>query len=54
MLLQTILKEIKKHSDGAKVIVFPGGYGADEDKQFNFYKKNGFIESESGVFTLTV
>lgn len=25
-------------------MVTPGGYGADEKKQFNFYKKNGFIE----------
>lgn len=30
----------------ADIVVTPGGYQEDEIKQFNFYKKNGFIETD--------
>jgi len=43
-ILQTLLTEIKKQH-AKKVIVTPGGYDVDEDRQFNFYIKNGFKHS---------
>lgn len=41
-LLKSLLEEITK-KDGKKIVVMPGGYGEDIEKQYNFYKKNGFI-----------
>ncbi len=43
-ILQIAIKEIIKKYDPKSIYVTPGGYGADSKKQFNFYKKNGFIE----------
>lgn len=43
-VLQTLLSEIKKQNT-KKVIVSPGGYDNDKDRQFNFYLKNGFKHS---------
>jgi hypothetical protein len=45
ILLQRLLQEVLKLGQ-TKIIVSPGGYYEDKDRQFNFYKKNGFIESE--------
>ena len=45
IILQKAINEIKKHNPKS-IYVTPGGYHADEEKQFNFYKKNGFIEME--------
>ena len=44
-ILQMLLNEIKKQN-AKKVIVTPGGYNVDEKRQFNFYIKNGFKQSE--------
>lgn len=44
-LLQTLIKEIKKIND-IKIIVTPGGYENDQERQNNFYTKNGFVEEE--------
>lgn len=40
-VLNLLIKEINKEKN-TKIFVFPGGYSDDKDKQFNFYKKNGF------------
>ena len=36
------LKDAVRSQGGREMIVEPGGYGADPDKQKNFYVKNGF------------
>ncbi len=43
-LLSALINEIKSRSDKGNIIVFPGGYNEDSDKQFSFYKRNGFID----------
>lgn len=44
-LLQTLIKEIRKH-DNNKIIVTPGGYENDQERQNNFYLKNGFVQEK--------
>ena len=47
MLLRCAVKEVLKHEQNAKIVVEPGGsYGSNEERQLNFYKKNGFIPYE--------
>jgi GNAT superfamily N-acetyltransferase len=41
-LLQEALKEMKKCPASKAIIVYPGGYDSDPEKQANFYVKNGF------------
>jgi hypothetical protein len=48
-LLQRLVEEILKYGN-TDVIVTPGGYNEDEEKQFRFYKKNNFIEIEPKLF----
>lgn len=47
-LVQLMLETIKKGKHGKRVIVTPGGYGADESKQFAFYRRQGFVDSDLG------
>ena len=51
-LLQRLVQEIK--GTGAKaVIVAPGGYNANYNRQVNFYEKNGFKEvSKRGLYKM--
>lgn len=44
-LLTKLILEVLKHGK-TDIVVAPGGYNEDEEKQFNFYKKNNFIETE--------
>jgi GNAT superfamily N-acetyltransferase len=51
LLLQTLVKEIRKDST-KRIIVTPGGYATELEKQQNFYKKNGFvIDKENSLIT---
>jgi len=44
-LLKRAVQEVLKYEPHAKIIVEPGGtYGSDEERQLNFYRKNGFID----------
>lgn len=44
-LLQRLVEEVRGY--GAKaVVVAPGGYGANHNKQIRFYEKNGFKEMD--------
>jgi GNAT superfamily N-acetyltransferase len=44
-LLTRAVQEVLKHEPNAKIIVEPAGtYGSDEERQLNFYRKNGFID----------
>jgi GNAT superfamily N-acetyltransferase len=44
-LLTRAIKEVLKHEPNAKIIVEPAGtYGSDEERQLNFYRKNGFVD----------
>jgi GNAT superfamily N-acetyltransferase len=45
MLLDRLLAEVCAQQDGP-VIVTPGGYGADPDRQERFYESHGFIRVE--------
>ena len=48
-LLKRAIDEVLSYGP-ADIIVAPGGYSEDEKKQFNFYKKNNFVEtSERGL-----
>lgn len=47
--LQKLLKEIYLRNSNAVVIVAPGGYGVDIQKQISFYKKNGFVEVSDDI-----
>lgn len=44
-LLKTLVDEILKYGK-TEIIVAPGGYAEDEEKQFRFYKKNNFVETD--------
>lgn len=46
-MLQRIIYEIKSRPDAADIIVCPGGYNEDPEKQFAFYKKNGFVDTDT-------
>lgn len=49
-LVRALLKGIVKQG-GTEVHVAPGGYGEDQERQFKFYKKLGFVrENEQGLF----
>ena len=49
MLLKQLIKEVLLYGE-TNIIVAPGGYSENKDKQFNFYKKNNFVESgEEGM-----
>lgn len=43
-LLQKAIESVLSYGP-ADIIVAPGGYNEDKEKQFNFYKKNGFVDS---------
>jgi GNAT superfamily N-acetyltransferase len=45
-MLKAFFLEVKK-SVIKKVIVYPGGYEGQTEKQFNFYLKNGFKVGEN-------
>ena len=45
-LLKKAIEEVFKQDALANIIVAPGGYDNETEKQFNFYKKNGFIDSD--------
>jgi GNAT superfamily N-acetyltransferase len=42
-ILKTLLSEVVKQG-GKSVIVTPGGYNADPDKQIRFYENHGFVK----------
>lgn len=44
-LLKKLIEEVLSYGP-ANIIVAPGGYHEDTNRQFNFYKKNGFVETE--------
>jgi len=44
-LLQKLIEEVIIQK-GNKIIVTPGGYDMNREKQFNFYFKNGFSKKE--------
>lgn len=45
-LLNMMIEEIKSRPDKGDIIVTPGGYDGDTKRQFDFYKKNGFVETD--------
>lgn len=45
MLLKKLVTEIMSFGD-TKIIVAPGGYNENKEQQVNFYKKNGFVDTE--------
>lgn len=50
-LLKRLINEVLTYGE-TNIIVAPGGYNADTDKQFHFYEKNGFIKTdEEGMLT---
>lgn len=51
-ILQRAIKEVLKHEPKARIIVSPGGYDMDTESQFNFYRKNGFVDLEGEEDTL--
>ena len=44
-LLKRLIEEILKQGN-FDIIVAPGGYSDKKEQQINFYKKNGFVETE--------
>jgi GNAT superfamily N-acetyltransferase len=45
VLLKRAVQEVLKHEPNAKIIVEPGGtYGSNEERQLNFYRKNGLVD----------
>jgi hypothetical protein len=42
-LLQKAIEEVLSF-DPTEIIVAPGGYGEEPERQINFYKKNGFVK----------
>jgi GNAT superfamily N-acetyltransferase len=42
IMLQMLIKELKKYG-AKKILVTPGGYDQETEKQFRFYEKNGFV-----------
>lgn len=44
MLLDKMAEEVK-NAGGKEIIVYPGGYSVDGERQKNFYKKNEFVET---------
>lgn len=46
LMLNKIIDEIKSRPDKGNIVVFPGGYSEDLEKQMNFYKKNGFVDGD--------
>ncbi|MDD5649797.1 MAG: GNAT family N-acetyltransferase [Candidatus Nanoarchaeia archaeon] len=55
-LLKILIEEIKKKK-GKSILVTPGGYDGETEKQFRFYEKNGFITPKQdqipAVFDIT-
>ena len=50
-LLNRMIKEILTYGE-TDIIVAPGGYNQDTNKQFHFYEKNGFVKTnEDGLLT---
>lgn len=48
-LLNKLIEEILFYGE-TNIVVAPGGYNEDSDKQFNFYRKNGFVDdNEDGL-----
>ena len=47
-LLIELMKKLKEQPDCRRLIVTPGGYGMNPDKQFHFYLKNGFKKHKEG------
>lgn len=43
-LMLNKLKDVLVKQGCKKLIVYPGGYSGEKRKQFNFYKKNGFVK----------
>ncbi len=51
-MLQRLIKEIQKKGAEA-ILVAPGGYNSNINKQINFYTKNGFKEADpNGLYRL--
>lgn len=48
-LLKMLKEEVKKQG-GTKIVVAPGGYDQNKDRQVRFYKKHNFIEYEQGSY----
>jgi len=44
-LMEVLQSHIKK---GQRLVVFPGGYDQDRDRQEAFYRKCGFVDSTEG------
>lgn len=54
-LISTMLRYMREEMKNADhVMVSPGGYSGDIDRQVNFYKKNGFKEIENDLLFITV
>ena len=47
MLLKMLIESIKMSKNKHDIVVCPGGYENDQDRQINFYKKNGFVETKT-------
>jgi GNAT superfamily N-acetyltransferase len=52
ILLECSINDIIEKYKPEAILVTPGGYNADEAKQFNFYFKNGFKESSNSRHVL--
>lgn len=49
ILLKKLVEEILFYGE-TNIIVAPGGYHEDSEKQYNFYRKNGFVNfNEEGL-----
>ena len=44
-MLQAAIKAVKEQG-GNEIVVEPGGYDADPERQKNFYLRNGFVKKE--------
>ena len=42
-LLQTLIRELREKAGAEVLVVDPGGYDGDTDRQRRFYKKSGFV-----------
>lgn len=52
--LASLKDAIQKKGNEIDIIVTPGGYGADPDRQANFYVKNGFEFEDEGYYRFRI
>lgn len=53
MLIQRLQAVVSGLRDNRMIVVSPGGYGVDPEKQYEFYRKHGFIPAGEGLLSWT-